>query len=794
VESAGTKYGLILLGITVAPSNPEKLTDTIAAAQSPFPDLRLRQGEPAQAQGIVKTRDGKAIARAIVRVSAIREFNTDDKTAVQTGPGVGLGTETDENGRFILPPLPDNKLYRLVVWSPGYESYRYRGMDAKSDPIEIHLKPQKDSSPNPKFAIHGRVIGPDRKPIPFALVEHDGIGYDGGTSWGGNAEGLPGDVISDAKGEFIFGRDKGFNRLQISIKIPDLAPVHRWFEVTNSVQDVTMGVGATLRGRVVKDGQPLTNLAVQACGSDRNSEVFAGVFDAKTGTNGEFLFEHLPPNISWDVYGKLSSFKEYGALPPRIVISAGDGESTDLGDLQVVPAIHLAGQVKTRNGEPLPKGLKVSAGYNEEWDGESAAVDDKGHFLLEGLSPRQVDISIQERNWLLTVANRSLDTWNPWSLTGLLEGNKDDLLLVIDKGEPNYNGNYSSANGQLPPADQSRSRPLWGAEDSGPPYIVLAGSVVDDTTGQPIKNFKIIPGHKPPVSAMPMAQAPKSLLKKVLDPFAGSKPVVPWNERIYWQYSSTETMSNGAFSVPFIPLTSTPVLRVEASGYQPLETDPTNQTTTNLVLRLKKGAGPNGVVLLPNGSLATRATVVYAVNQEQFSLEGRSLSNYGQRGSQKVTGVDGKFSFERRAEESMIFVSHPTGWGQQSLDRGRENLTIELKPWASISGTLVNSNNAPMPGVKLAVTMFHNWNQGGAYLNLQEQTVTDAQGHFLFTNVPPARVEVQRVIPFAGGGWSYQEQSWLFVQPGITNDLGKVTYDHPPPAPAMERFKQQLGL
>jgi hypothetical protein len=60
--------------------------------------------------------------------------------------------------------------------------------------------------------------------------------------------------------------------------------------------------------------------------------------------------------------------------------------------------------------------------------------------------------------------------------------------------------------------------------------------------------------------------------------------------------------------------------------------------------------------------------------------------------------------------------------------------------------------------------------------------------------VPPRRVEVQRIIPMGMGGWTYRLQTWLEPQPGITNDVGKVTYDQPPPLPALEQLKQRFGL
>jgi hypothetical protein len=247
-------------------------------------------------------------------------------------------------------------------------------------------------------------------------------------------------------------------------------------------------------------------------------------------------------------------------------------------------------------------------------------------------------------------------------------------------------------------------------------------------------------------------------------------------------------------------LSSSPVLAIEAKGYEPLETDPTNQSVTNLVLRLKRGAGPNGVVLLPDGTPAEGATVVYGATQEQFSMTGTAIQNYGRGESAQTTGKDGKFSFLAKSEGVELFASHPQGWAQLPTQNGGvDGVKLRLKPWAALTGILVDSNNVPIAGTSLALTMFHDWQtSGGAMVNLQGRVTTDAGGRFTFTNVPPSRVEVQRLIPFktsgSSGSYSYMMQTWLVPAAGITNDLGKITIDQPPPESMMEQVKHRLGM
>lgn len=797
VESGGTQCGLMILAMSVGPASAEALPDTIAPLKNPLPDLTTRTGEPARAEGFLKNTNGLPIAGAHVRVSAVREFNSREGRPIQDDPAVGTMAETDANGHFILPPLPDNRICQLVALAQGYRSDTFRGLDPKSDPIEIRLKSQPGGTNAGKFAVHGKVLMPDGKPLPFVVLETDGVGFSGGTSWGGD-HGFPNELMTDTNGLFTVAREEPFDRVQLRVRLPGLAPAMVWLDVTNDLQTIQMGVGGKVTGRVLKDGKPLAGVRVGVSGQERNSKVYAGNFEATTDTNGVFSFDHLPMQTSWELYGLMSSLKSYGALPPRPVRTGDDGSATDEGDLAVARGLHIYGQVKTKNGEPLPSGVQVYAGYENGWDSQNVKPDATGHFKIEGLAAGILTVSVNA-NITLTGDNRSLDQFNSWRLVGKLEQDKDDLLLMVANRERQYNNYNGTGNGQLPMSDQPQSRPLYGAEPGGPPFIVLAGGVVDDATGKPVPEFKIIPGYKPPVGP-PMFSPPKTLVQEMLQPFATKSKQVPRNERIHWEYPQSETISNGMFSENFVPLSSSPVLAIEAKGYEPLETDPTNQSVTNLVLRLKRGAGPNGVVLLPDGTPAEGATVVYGATQEQFSMTGTAIQNYGRGESAQTTGKDGKFSFLAKSEGVELFASHPQGWAQLPTQNGGvDGVKLRLKPWAALTGILVDSNNVPIAGTSLALTMFHDWQtSGGAMVNLQGRVTTDAGGRFTFTNVPPSRVEVQRLIPFktsgSSGSYSYMMQTWLVPAAGITNDLGKITIDQPPPESMMEQVKHRLGM
>ena len=792
LESGKRQPALFVAALTIAPAQATPEPNTWAPTKAPYPDLGPRTGESVSVEGFVRNKEGGPLAGAVVIVTGVRDWNATSFDSSMNGTGIGKETNTDAQGHFTLPPLPVNKSYRLLAGATGYELFLYSGVDPKSDPVEIRLPKSEPAKPLHKFAVRGKLIGPDSKPVTWATIEPDGVSSGMGSGWGGET-GFPQQTFSDTNGDFAFSRDQSFTRLQVRIAAPGLAPAMLWLPVSNATTTITLDVGAELKGRLIKDDKPVAGVKIGVVGSERNSEVFAGNYVTTTDEDGRFSFGHLPAGTGWNLFGIMSSLKPYGSIGIRPLRTPAVGSPLDVGDIDVQPSLQLSGKVQVPPGESLPKGLKLTLGYENAWDSQSTDVQPDGSFKFDGLGPGQLTISIDYsvRTWRLAGKNRSIDLWNSWRLVGMLEEDKHDLVLAIEKGERLFN-NYSSENGQLPSQDWPQNKPLAGAEPSGAVPIVLAGRALDDKTGEPLRTFKIIPGYKPPSSGMPGVTPRKPLMKELLDPF--SKKVVPWNERPYWQFAQAETFSNGNFTVDCLRLRSTPMLRVEAAGYLPFETDPMPTNTSTLVVRLKHGEGPNGVVLLPNGKPAEGAKILYGVSREQFSLSGRTLGDYSNARTEQKTDKNGHFAFAARPDGSKVFASNPEGWAEVSLVHGVDDLKIRLEPWASLKGTLTYSNGSPASGVTLAMTRQHDWQSGDPLINIQGQITTDSAGHFQFLDVPSGRMEVQRVVPMGGNGWTYVTQTWLIVQPGITNDLGKVTYDTPPPPPVMEQLKSKLGL
>jgi len=401
LQSTKKAAALMVAAITVGPENPQPLPSE-DLGKAPFPDLRTRSGELATGEGFVYTSEGKPISGALAKVVAGRNYST----GTLNENDFVAETKTDGNGHFALANLPDDYAYRVLIAAVGFQPYVYHGIDAKSDPVQVRLENETDSIG--RFAARARVVDLDGKPIAHAVVERDGVSYGAGaTSWGDG--GFPEYVLTDTNGDFVLSRDQEFSRVQVKINSPGLAPLHEWIPVTNTTSVLEMGVGATLRGRVLDiNGKPLGNVKLGIAGTDRNSEVFAGDYYTTANADGTFEFKHVMPRISWNFFGTVNSFKQFGALPSRKIMSGAHAIVSELGDLQVITALRLAGKVQTRNGEPLPKNLKLHLGINDTDDGGAAAIDQDGKFEFTGLYTAPLEINLENNNWKLSGMNRSL--------------------------------------------------------------------------------------------------------------------------------------------------------------------------------------------------------------------------------------------------------------------------------------------------------------------------------------------------------------------------------------------------
>jgi hypothetical protein len=652
---------------------------------------------------------------------------------------------------------------------------------------EAHLGAREPMPPPTKNFALVRLLDEGERPLVGATIRPTGVSTGPSTSWGGAVPpGFPDHVLSDTNGNFTLSRAEPFVRAQVHIEAPGVGSCDLWLGSSNVLTVIHLGpfeMSRPVPGQP-GPGKPMPGFRPPTPGGPPLS---SGPPPLARGPWQGWSNGPAPPG-SW------SSRAEAG----RVTIRYCPYPPGQTNTATAVPAggLNLAGQVRTRTGEPLPAGLQVNVRSGIAT--EHTEPDGEGHFAFKGIPAGQVTLWIEPNmevsheggegvgwtGWRLTSNNRNRRAITPRSeLVGLLEAGKEDLLLMIEHAEVPWG--FFKAN-QVP--DSPEQRALWGAETSGPPFITVTGQVLDDRTGQPVTRVKVIPCRQPPVgSSVPVAE---STLKQLVDAFT-KKPQADRNT-VYLDVSDEQISSNGTFGVEFLPLAYPPLLRFEAAGYLPAETKPFAETT-NLVIRLRPGAGPAGTVLRADGQPAVGAKVVHTTGGTLAGLHNRELQAFGEDETLQVVGLDGKFAFEPSLHEGKVIAADQSGWAEANVTREDEVLKLRLRPWAAVKGRLMTTNGTPAAGMILALTWSHQFGDGTTVWQELDRTTNDVNGAFEFQNVPPRRLQLQRIALRPGSNLGpYYQQTWLVAEPGITNDLGQVICD--PPPSLLETLKRQFGL
>ena len=255
-------------------------------------------------------------------------------------------------------------LFRVLVVANGFEPAFFAKTDPLAGPLEARLQTRSTEGIPPQNILLGRVINSAGEPVPQAVISVQ-MTQQGNIGKGSPPAGTDPLAISDDDGNFAIYSREPFNHMTLKVDARAMAPL-RFNEVRPGPtrRELVVTEGASLRGRVLLDGQPVKDLAVGAVSVDRMQN-FSGDFEYATNEDGIFYFPNLPPDRPYYVYGKMESTRRYGAIPVKTVDVKGDGTTTDVGDLQLIPGRRLAGEVRLSDGKPLPQPTRLSISRRE---------------------------------------------------------------------------------------------------------------------------------------------------------------------------------------------------------------------------------------------------------------------------------------------------------------------------------------------------------------------------------------------------------------------------------------------
>lgn len=257
--------------------------------------------------------------------------------------------------------------------------------------------------------------------------------------------------------------------------------------------------------------------------------------------------------------------------------------------------------------------------------------------------------------------------------------------------------------------------------------LEVTGTVMDEKTGKPIENFKVVPGVS----------------------FNADQPV-------YWQ-RVPQMMTVGhdgkfAYKVSDGNGTGFAAL-IEAPGYLPAESRifTADEKKVSLHFTLAKGDGISAMVVNPAGKPAAWAQAVLAsAGQSVYITNGSEIRD--QECQKAKVGSDGKVHFGPQVGDYKIAVFGPDGYvtaDRQSLSKSNR---LTLQPWAQVSGRLMIGKN---PGANKMVTVnlrSETYDPAQPMIMNSMETQTDWDGKFKFARVPAGEVTVARQVDLQAGG------------------------------------------
>lgn len=340
-------------------------------------------------------------------------------------------------------------IFRLLVVAEGYTpALSAKAADpAAAGPIAFTLTPHDLDKRDPALVLKGRIVDEQGQPIAQAVVEPYGFGKGNGVQFGG-LKGFDELAVTNKQGEFRLRVPEAGMSVYVHVNAPRMAPhVFQKLAAGSKSHDLTLSVGVTISGRLVKSGKPLPGAAVGTIQKDRNAETCVGHFEAGTDANGIFQIRNVPSEDALVLYGLMSSLRKHGAVEAREIKTSASGSVLDVGDLEVKVGHKLSGRVVLADGKTVPAGTRVILSREEAWDSQQAVVDKEGRFTFTGLPLERYSLSANVRSYSISSKNASFDLLNPFRLFGMVREDIEGLNLLLEPGpmsmeRPNHDAKF----------------------------------------------------------------------------------------------------------------------------------------------------------------------------------------------------------------------------------------------------------------------------------------------------------------------------------------------------------------
>lgn len=165
-----------------------------------------------------------------------------------------------------------------------------------------------------------------------------------------------------------------------------------------------------------------------------------------TDDEGKFTFSNLPADQGYVIFTVVGDGPRESVLTTKRFLALGNGAERDLGALEAIAALRLAGRVELPDGQALPSGVKIVLGRNPAWDLISVAVGADGRFEIRGLPPESYVVGIAGDGLSIDAPRLTYQMLGETSFGLRLNQSIGDLRIPIQSRQENQGQkNYASS-------------------------------------------------------------------------------------------------------------------------------------------------------------------------------------------------------------------------------------------------------------------------------------------------------------------------------------------------------------
>jgi hypothetical protein len=358
--------------------------------------------------GKVTDAAGKPIEHAMVMVYHAGVKHGYSTFCPSCYPDCGKRAFTDSAGTYTFASLNPDLLFEFIVVHDGYAPLSVARVDPSVNPAPTAILKLRPGSDDSSQTVLGRVTDGRGNPLRDVAVKPQGIkGVKGVVI--GFIPGLDPLGVTNDKGEFEISSATPVSQMLLLVEARNKAPAYVAIPTGSARRTVELHEGAIIRGRLVKDGQPVGDAEIGLIAQERGGfgpdlNLLGDPYEEiKVGTqvDGSFVIPNVPFRVDWFLYGKMESLVGRGATELVSCTTARSKQLLDVGDIQVKAGFRLQGRVALSDGKPVPDGMRVGISSNRAWDFQSASLGSDGQFEFTSLSAGSYTITPSVKGYAL---------------------------------------------------------------------------------------------------------------------------------------------------------------------------------------------------------------------------------------------------------------------------------------------------------------------------------------------------------------------------------------------------------